>query len=64
MEQLVAAMTHRAPWNKGRLVGQRALLKLKEISAIRIRVSLIGQEPIVAGPHSAVADASELTHTL
>lgn len=28
------------PWNKGRLVGQKASLKLKEIWAIRIRLQL------------------------
>jgi hypothetical protein len=26
-----------APWNKGKLIGQKSLLKLKEIWAIRIR---------------------------
>lgn len=31
---------HRAPWNKGRLIGQKAPLKLKEIWAIRIRLQL------------------------
>lgn len=30
----------KAPWNKGRLVGQKAPLKLKEIWAIRIRLQL------------------------
>src|SRR5512145_2824238 len=29
-----AATTHRAPWNKGKLVGQKAPFKLKEIWAI------------------------------
>ena len=28
------------PWNKGRLVGQKTPLKLKEIWAIRIRLQL------------------------
>lgn len=28
------------PWNKGRLVGQKAPLKLKEIRVIRIRLQL------------------------
>ena len=32
-----------APWNKGRLVGQKALLKLKEIWAVRIRLQLAGK---------------------
>jgi len=31
---------HREPWNKGKLVGQKAPLRLKEIWAIRIRVQL------------------------
>ncbi len=29
-----------APWNKGKLVGQRPALKLKEVWAIRIRLQL------------------------
>jgi len=28
------------PWNKGKLVGQKPLLKLHEISAIRIQLQL------------------------
>jgi hypothetical protein len=31
------------PWNKGRLVGQKAPLKLKEIWATRIRLQLAGK---------------------
>lgn len=31
---------HREPWNKGKLVGQKAPLKLKEIWSIRIRLEL------------------------
>ena len=31
MEQLVAAEIHRAPWNKGKFVGQKVPFKLKEI---------------------------------
>lgn len=30
----------RHPWNKGKLVGQKAPLKLKDIWAIRIRLQL------------------------
>ena len=30
----------RLPWNKGKLVGQKAPLKLREIWAIRIRLQL------------------------
>ena len=35
-----SASDHRTPWNKGKLVGQKAPLKLKEIWAIRIRLQL------------------------
>ena len=31
---------HREPWNKGKLVGQKAPFKLKEIWAIRVRLQL------------------------
>jgi integrase len=31
---------HRAPWNKGKIVGQKAPLKLREIWAIRVRLQL------------------------
>lgn len=31
---------HRAPWNKGKLVGQKPPLKLREIWAIRIRLQI------------------------
>ncbi len=34
----------RVPWNKDKLTGQKALLKLKEIGAIRIRLHL-GAKP-------------------
>jgi integrase len=33
---------HRIPWNKGKLIGQKSPLKLKEIWAIRIRLQLAG----------------------
>jgi integrase len=38
MEHLIAATVHRVPWNKGKLVGQKAPFKLKEIWAIRVRL--------------------------
>ena len=31
------------PWNKGKLVGQKAPFKLKEIWAIRVRLQMQGQ---------------------
>jgi hypothetical protein len=42
MDQLtcIASHHHRQPWNKGKLVGQKAPLRLKEIWAIRIRLQL------------------------
>ena len=41
MDQLTCiASHHRQPWNKGKLVGQKAPLRLKEIWAIRIRLQL------------------------
>src|SRR5213082_3484677 len=41
MEQpITECRGHREPWNKGKLVGQKAPLRLKEIWAIRIRLQL------------------------
>jgi len=40
MEQVHCTTTTREPWNKGKLVGQKAPLKLKEIWAIRVRLQL------------------------
>ena len=40
MEPLAIACAHREPWNKGKLVGQKAPFKLKEIWAIRVRLQL------------------------
>jgi integrase len=43
MEQLELVLQFREPWNKGKLVGQKAPLKLKEIWAIRIRLQIAGR---------------------
>lgn len=43
MEQLIAT-THKEPWNKGKLTGQKAPLKLKDIWAIRVRLQLKWQQ--------------------
>ena len=40
MEQLHSNAPHREPWNKGKLVGQKSPLKLKDIWAIRVRLQL------------------------
>jgi hypothetical protein len=34
------AVHHRESWNKGKLIGQKAPLKLKDIWAIRVRLQL------------------------
>ena len=40
METINHAAVHHVPWNKGKLVGQKAPLKPREIWAIRIRLQL------------------------
>jgi integrase len=40
MEQLIHAAVRYMPWNKGKLVGQKAPLKLKDIWAIRVRLQI------------------------
>ena len=40
MDAVKNAGGHAAPWNKGKLLGQKPPLKLKEIWAIRIRLQL------------------------
>ena len=39
MDEAVVRL-HPEPWNKGKLVGQKAPFKLKEIWAIRVRLQL------------------------
>ncbi|MDR5901569.1 hypothetical protein [Halomonas icarae] len=34
---------NRKPWNKGKLVGQKTPLRLKDIWAIRVRLQLAGK---------------------
>lgn len=45
MEVSNAVAVQKAPWNKGKLVGQKPPLRLKEIWAIRIRLQLAKQAP-------------------
>jgi len=42
MNHIVGNQSKRIPWNKGKLVGQKPPLKLKEIWTIRIRLQLAG----------------------
>lgn len=44
METTVASVSSKhASWNKGKLVGQKSPLKLKDIWAIRVRLQLAGR---------------------
>jgi integrase len=43
VEHAHCTATTREPWNKGKLVGQKAPFKLKEIWAIRVRLQLAGR---------------------
>ena len=36
----VANVVHREPWNKGKIVGQKAPFKLKDIWALRVRLQM------------------------
>lgn len=40
MESAINPSSNRRPWNKGKIVGQKAPLKLKDIWAIRVRLQL------------------------
>ncbi len=42
METSGSAVQH-APWNKGKIVGQKAPFKLKDIWALRVRLQLEGR---------------------
>ena len=48
MDQPNVVTKPREPWNKGKLVGQKAPFKLKEIWAIRIRLQLANCAPDLA----------------
>jgi hypothetical protein len=39
----VANATHREPWNKGKIVGQKAPFKPKDIWALRVRLQMGGR---------------------
>ena len=36
----VASAIHREPWNKGKIVGQKAPFKIKDIWALRVRLQM------------------------
>jgi len=35
-----ASGAHREPWNKGKIVGQKALFKVRHIWALRVRLQM------------------------
>ena len=43
MESAINPSSNRGPWNKGKIVGQKAPLKLKDIWAIRVRLQFAGR---------------------
>ena len=43
MENAINPSSNRGPWNKGKIVGQKAPLKLKDIWAVRVRLQLAGR---------------------
>lgn len=45
MENFVQSKGHCEPWNKGKLVGQKAPLRLRDIWAIRIRFATARRRP-------------------
>lgn len=48
MDQINVVAQSREPWNKGKLVGQKAPLRLKEIWSIRIRLQIAGHSRDIA----------------
>jgi hypothetical protein len=40
MDQSIHVATRKTPWNKGKLVGQKTPLRLKDIWAIRVRLQI------------------------
>ena len=49
------------PWNKGRLIGQKPPLKLKEIWAIRIRLQFAGRLRVNDISHGATVAARAIS---
>lgn len=46
MESENVVVSHRVPWNKGKLTGQKPPLKLPEIWAIRTRLQMTSTMPL------------------
>ena len=41
--ETAANYVHREPWNKGKLLGQKAPFKVKDIWALRVRLQMEGR---------------------
>lgn len=41
--ETTASDLHREPWNKGKVVGQKAPFKLRDIWALRVRLQMLGR---------------------
>ncbi len=41
--ETATSSVHREPWNKGKIVGQKAPFKLKDIWALRVRLQMQGR---------------------
>ena len=52
MDHFVSIRSYREPWNKGKLVGQKAPLKLKDIWAIRVRLQISDRARDLASHYS------------
>ena len=52
---------HRAPWNKGKIVGQKAPFKLKDIWSLRVRLQLENRVRELVGPAKWRNPLSRLT---
>jgi len=57
-----SATAIREPWNKGKLVGQKAPLRLKDIWSIRVRLQLAGKRRDLALFDLAQATGQRLGH--
>ena len=60
MESANAAVARRAPWNRGKLTGQKPPLKLREIWAIRTRLQMASNIRELAMFNLAIASKSTL----
>jgi hypothetical protein len=47
MDRIIHIKPYREPWNKGKLVDQKAPLKLKDICAIRVRLQISRPGPAI-----------------